>query len=200
MKGKNNWDFCGRGIRTSAERPVSPRLLAITITLRTVPSLCMYTDWRPKIMSMHKRAVIPGGEVVKPLWPQSAQYLRSNVGDDWLRLSYDFRRLLKNSDCRLLKKIHRRGGILVSVSVKTWSRIPKSTNTYHERVQARRLRRNEAYGSFSAACQSGDELVEESSLSCNDPLARLGDIEPSDPIDFWELLRLSGFWRPLHSE
>jgi hypothetical protein len=41
---------------------------------------------------------------------------------------------LKNSSSRLLKKFPRRGGILVIVSVKTWSRIPNqhqhaNTNT-----------------------------------------------------------------------
>ena len=48
--------------------------------------------------------------------------------------------VLKNSGCRLLKKIRRRGRILVIVSVTTWSRIPNQ----HEHVPRTRIHSSEA--------------------------------------------------------
>ena len=60
---------------------------------------------------------------------------------------------MRNADCRLLKKSENRGGILVIVSVKTWSRIPNE----HEHVptstnSSETIERNEGYECFSAPC------------------------------------------------
>jgi hypothetical protein len=50
-------------------------------------------------------------------------------------------RLLKKASCRLLKKIQRRGV----------RKIDERWGVHRQYVDARRLERNEAYGSFSAA-------------------------------------------------